>query len=244
MFKKLFTTTLLLAATALSTSVSAAVIGSSSEGGQVSISDKATSTNLYEVFHSIIFPQFDEQGGNRTLTSVVLEFVADSSGTLTWTNTSEDTPTTPSSRVNSVLALSTNQNGTSTLFELLAGGFTGIQYSPGLLGPQASDSVIVPDSDLSVSDTLTITNSSSEAWDLSEFVGTGNMTAYLSSIVSIITNTSGTFNVSGMFSSDAVINYTYFYNINDEIVEASSPSTVAILGLALFVVGFSVRRKS
>lgn len=246
MLKKIFQTTMFLAATSLSVNAGAAIIGTGTESGSVSIVDKEPSTSIYDIFHELIFPQFDEQGGLRTLTEVRLVFTAGSYGTLTWTNTSTTAPTTPDSNVNTVLALSAEQNSTSTLFELLAGGFGGVEYSPGTLAPSASGSATVPSpsnpGELTASSSMTIDGSSSEAFDLVDFVGTGNMTTYLSSIVQIITTTSGTFIVAGDFDSEATLGYEYDYNINGTL-EASAPSTFAILGLSMLAVGYSVRRK-
>lgn len=244
MFKKLLQASILLTASALSVNAYSAVIS-----GSVNLSDSPTSTNLWDLYYSIVIPQFDDLGGTRSLISVELSFEGSSKGTLTFTN---DSTTTASyeAQVSSEVSVANGNTGdlAEEFFYLEAGG-TGSRnetYESGTLaanGGQAN--VAVPASDLTISDSLSI-DASTDPDDvggllLSNFVGTGDITAFLSSVVLVAATTSSDFTVSGAFTTSGVMDYTYNYTTSS--VSVSEPAGVAFLGLALGMMGLTRRRR-
>lgn len=236
MIKKILQTTILLSVSVLSVSANAALI----ESGSNSITNKSTSTNLWEIFHQLVFPQFDTQGGLRQLLSVELTFTGTSNGSLTFTNNGATAASYSAQTTANMDLSSLNDAGVSSnsLIFVTAGGTTPFDptYSSGTLAAGGGTSTIAV-TDLAQSGSL-VFGPSKGGLSLSDFVGTGNMTTYLSSQVLVSSATSSDYTVSGSFTTDGSIGYVYNY----QMTSVPEPTSIAVFGLALCVAGL-VRRK-
>ena len=234
MFKRGLFTSLLLAASTLFSVANAAVIEDS-----VSISsvqpDELSITNFYD----IVFPQFDDNGGQFTLNQVEITIEVLLTGSFTWTNNS-GVDSSPSSRF--IFSFDLNTLGGSDIFNTPFQATS--YYSPGLITAGDTDSVnfssAVPDPNPVYEDSMVIDSSTSTGpFLLSDFLGAGDITTRFGSTAETGNVFSGNFELVAVSNLEAILNYRYTYTEN--IVEASSPSVLGVFGLALILLGFRSR---
>lgn len=211
--------------------------------GDVGVSDQPTSTNLWDLYYEIFFPQFDDLGGSRRLTSVNIWFDGETTGSLTFTNNSTASASY-TAQVISEVSLASNFTGVlaDELFFLTAGsiGTRGETYESGVLAPNGGQNTVnVPLNPgyLVVSGSEDIPPAAG-GMELADFIGTGQLSVFLSSVVSVATSVTGDFTVSGQFATGGELGYIYTY----EDVAVPEPIGVAFLGMALIALGCSTRR--